>query len=144
MIKNIICILTTLFPAFAYACKDPLYTDKYPITNFSGYSDVILARVIESRRDDEKIYSQLISFDAVVSEKIKGSLKVSDVIHVSAKVEEPHAACSLHFKEDSVYLLLLERLDGKIQISRFSFPIESSSSYFSSYVLQVKSNLNIP
>ena len=144
MIKIIGFVLLAIIPAYSFACKDALYRDKYPITNFSGYSDVIVAKVIQSRQDNTKRYNPLISFDAVVSEKLKGELKANEVIHVSAKIEEPHAVCPVQLKANSMYLLLLERDDGQLQISRFSFPIENTSEYFSSYLSQVKSIINGP
>ncbi|WP_316674883.1 hypothetical protein [uncultured Tolumonas sp.] len=143
MIKIISCILLVFASTYSFACKDPLYKDKYQITNFSGYSDVIVARIITSKHNDDEMYSPLMSFDAAVLEKIKGALTPNQVIHVSAKIEDPRAACPLYFKENSTYLLLLERQEGELQISRFSFPIESNNEHFSSYLSQVKSGINI-
>jgi len=127
------------------ACKIFGFNQEYPITDFSHFSHIVVVKIDEASHDDSLYkYNRLISFNAKVLDSIKGDLKVGHSFTGKALSEEAHAVCPISLDNGKSYLLLLNSLDGKYILSRFSAPVSNTNAYFSSYVEQVKNAYNKP
>ena len=131
--------LLLIAPSICFSCKEAAFSKKYPINDFTPYSNIVIAQINESEHNDKLRYKPLVSFKATVIGNFKGTLEIGDSFSSVAVEEVAHAVCPIHLKNGGVYLLLLKNIDGKTSISRFSFPVSSENPYFSTYIQQIKS-----
>jgi hypothetical protein len=123
------------------ACKEPILGRNYPITDFSAYDCVVIARVDKTVHDNQG-YQPLKTFNATIKKSLKGNLGIGKQINGKAKIEEAKAVCPVHLDENSDYLLLLTKSGIGYSLSRFSLPVKKGYKYFDDYVRQIENSLN--
>ncbi|MBA6302358.1 hypothetical protein [Colwellia sp. MB02u-14] len=127
----------------SFACKEFTLGDTFPVEDFSDFSYILVVK-IDSTIHKESGYMGLVSFDAEVSEQIKGDLNVGDKFSGKALREIAHAVCPVNLKDGESYLLLLNYQDNGYVLSRFSSPVSINNVRFSAYLEQVKNAYNKP
>ena len=142
MKKLLIIVIALLTPTISFACKEAIFGKMHPITNFSKYNTIVVAKINKSIHSDKYRYKPLVSFEATVIERLKCSINEGVSFSGKPKQEQPRAVCPVHLTEDGIYLLLLSKESGLYIISRFSFPVKNNSKYFSNYISQIKGAIN--
>ncbi len=133
-------LVVTISYVIVVACKEAILGPTYPISDFSEYSNVVIATVNKATYEDER-YHPLKTFSITIKKSLKGELETGAQIIGEAKQEEARAVCPVQLNENADYLLLLTKSAGGYKLSRFSFPVKRGYLYFDDYISQIEKAL---
>ena len=136
--KIILALLTTLLTSNAMACKVRRELETYPEHEIKEASILIEAKIdsVENNKSGRPRYTK--SFTATVLNTYKGEVPVGKVISVAAAIEEAQAVCPINMQAGETYLLLLNKNSENLEMSRFSYLVDSSNEKYAAYKQQIK------
>jgi hypothetical protein len=129
-------------PSTAWACKDRLYPDHFPVEELADYDSVYVVRVVEITLElplSESWYMPPFSVEGKILRALKGSKKPGTSIHGSTSTgEEAMARCPVKLMKDRDYLLMLNGKGNPFILPRYgSLYLPSDDEHFNAYVADI-------
>jgi hypothetical protein len=127
-----------LFVGTAFACKDRIYPEQFPLKELAEYAHAYVVRV-------EKIdwasppggsrYAPPFVFEGRIARSLKGPLHSGDSIRATTSNDEAHAVCPIRLEAGKTYLLMLNSTSSPYVLPRYgSLHVASDDKLFSGYV----------
>jgi hypothetical protein len=127
-----------LFMGVAFACKDRMYPEQFPLKELEGYAHVYVVRVQKidwMRAPEGSWYAPPFTFEGKIEKSLKGPMRAGDSIRATTSKDEAHAACAISLQEGKTYLLMLNGATSPYVLPRYgSLHLVSDDELFDDYV----------
>ena len=129
-------------PSAAWACKDRLYPDHFPLEELADYENVYVVHVVGIKLSmplSESWYMPPFFFEGKILKALKGSKKPGTSIQGSTSTgEEARARCPVKLMKDRDYLLMLDGKGNPFILPRYgSLYVQSDDEHFNGYVADI-------
>jgi hypothetical protein len=126
-------------PSSAWACKDKLYPDHFPVEELADYDNVYVVHFVGITLElpqSQSWYMPRFSFEGKILKTLKGSKKAGSSIQGSTSTgEEAMARCPVKIMKYHDYLLMLDGKGNPFTLPRYgSLYLPSDDQHFNAYV----------
>ena len=131
-------VAAQLLGGVAFACKDRMYPQQFPLKELAIYEHAYVIRVEKIDWEvapDGSWYAPPFAFQGRIERSLKGPLHRGDPIRATTSTDEAHAVCPIRLEEGKTYLLMLNGMDSPYVLPRYgSLVVASDEKLFKGYV----------